>query len=109
MPWMPPEDCEQVKVTPEALEETLSSLMAWIPKDQQKAARQVAWLLLMALKLKHAGKETLQARVHVLEQEGAFLGQEEPGELEPTDSSKDSVTTGAVAPVLQHLLWHSTR
>lgn len=55
----------------------------------------------MVLKLKHLRKETLQAQVRILEQEGASPGQEGPGELEPTESSKHSVTAGAVAPVLQ--------
>lgn len=75
--------------------------MTRIPKDQQEAARQVAWLLLMALKLKYLRKETLQARVCVPEQEGVSLEQEGPGEVEPTDGSKDNVTAGTVAPALQ--------
>lgn len=46
-------------------------------------------------------EEALEAWVAVLEQEVASLGQEGPGELEPEDSSEDSVTTGVEVSVLQ--------
>lgn len=101
IPWETPppthhQDWEQVEVTQEVLK-TLSSLMDQIPKDQRKAVWQVGWLLLMALKLQHREmlaqdtkihelqnlEEALEARVCVLEQEVASLGQEGPGELEP--------------------------
>lgn len=98
-----------------ALEKALLSLTDQIPKDQQKSAGKVGWLLLTSLKLQHHEmlaweakihelqqvKEALEVWVHVLEKEVTSLEQGGLGELELEDGSEDSFNAGVVAPALQ--------
>lgn len=102
---------EHIEVMLVALEKALLSLTDQIPKDQQKSAGKVGWLLLTSLKLQHHEilaweakihefqqvKEALEVWVHVLEQEVTSLEQGGLGELELEDGSEDSFNAGVVA------------